>query len=188
MRRAPIVLVLLAVAACGGERAPGPRPAPTAVVTVDATLFGRPSRELRVPERDRTPPLALMRLDPGTGTPVVHDSPERKRPSAPVALPRPAFTATALARDTDGGTGRIRVSVVYFTHCGGRRQQYTRYFPPSQIERIRLAPGVLAPTQRTRTVKLALPSACPVSGVLYAEATNAHELESVSDPIRFTWK
>ena len=39
-----------------------------------------------------------------------------------------------------------------------------------------------------RSAKLAFPAACAVSGQVYAEATNAHGLESISDPIRFTWK
>ena len=154
----------------------------------DAALFDRRPARMRVPTVDSTPPLAVMRLDLGSGAPVVRRSPERSGSDAPVALPTPSFEATALVRDMDGGTGRIRVSAVYVTDCGGRRQQHGDYFPPAQIENIRIPPGALAPNQRMRSAKLAFPAACAVSGQVYAEATNAHGLESISDPIRFTWK
>ena len=88
----------------------------------------------------------------------------------------------------DGGTGRIRVSAVYTTDCGGRRQEHGDYFPPAQIENIRIPPGALAPNQRLRSATIDFPADCAVSGRVYAEATNAHGLESISDPIRFKWK
>ena len=154
----------------------------------DAALFERRPSRMRVPKVDRTPPLAVLRLDLGDGDePLVRRSPEGPRPAAPIVLSRPAFTATALVRDMDGATGRIRVSAVYVTVCDGRRQEHGAYFPPAQIVNIRIPPGALAPTQRVRSATIEFPAGCKVSGRVYAEATNAHGLESISDPIRFTW-
>jgi hypothetical protein len=204
MRGAPLALALLALAGCGGSvpRAT-PTPTPTSAGTralpdggmaeghgggADAALFDRRADRMRVPDVDRTPPLAVMRLDLGRGEPIVRRSPEAPRPAEPIALPRPSFTATALVRDLDGGTGRIRVSAVYVTRCDGRDQEHGAYFPPAQIVNIRIPPGALAPSQRMRTATLRFPPECAVSGRVYAEATNAHGLESISDPIRFTWK
>jgi hypothetical protein len=67
------------------------------------------------------------------------------------------------------------------------RRQRAAYFPRAQIERIRLAPGFLAPTQRVRTARLRFPARCAVAGKVFAEATNAQGLESFSDPIWFSW-
>jgi hypothetical protein len=39
-----------------------------------------------------------------------------------------------------------------------------------------------------RTATLRFPAGCAVEGKVYAEAMNAHGLESYSDPIVFTWK
>jgi len=205
MRRALLSLTALFAAGCGDSAAPTPasratetpsgvRALPDAGMAeghggaADAALFDRRSARMRVPELDRTPPLAVMRLDLGEGTPVVRRSPEGSAGAEPITLPRPTFTATALVRDMDGGTGRIRVSAVYVTDCDGRRQEHGDYFPPAQIENIRIPPGALAPNQRTRSATIDFPAGCAVSGRVYAEATNAHGLESISDPIRFTWK
>jgi hypothetical protein len=142
---------------------------------------------VRVPERDTSPPLALMRLETGVGEPIVRASPVAPQPAPAIALPEPAFTATALIRDADG-TGRIRVSATYTTECDGRRQEHGAYFPPAMIENVRLMPGVMAPNQRVRSATLRFPADCAVSGKVFAEAMNAHGLESFSDPILFTWK
>jgi len=207
MRRSGIVVALLFVAGCGDSADP-PRAAPTAAETpeegvralpdagmaeghtggADAALFDRRAARMRVPEVDRTPPLAVMRLDLGSGEPVVRRSPEGSSGAEAVQLPRPSFTATALVRDMDGGTGRIRVSAVYTTECEGRRQEHGDYFPPAQIQNIRVAPGARVPNQRLRSATIDFPAGCAVDGRVYAEATNAHGLESISDPIRFTWK
>ena len=151
---APLVAVLL-VAACGGDRPPlqvasddtgAGTDAPRVAGPPDAgsrtghgadleVQFAQPARGLvRVPETDRTPPLAMLRLDAGAAEPVVHASPVRRPRSPTVTLVRPAITATALIRDADGGTGRIRVSVVYATRCDGIDRQHAAYFPPAQIE------------------------------------------------------
>jgi hypothetical protein len=205
MRRALLSIGVLVLAGCGDSAAPPPasratetpadvRALPDAGMAeghgggADAALFDRRPARMRVPEIDRTPPLAVMRLELGSGAPVVQRSPEGSAGAGAIELPRPSFTATALVRDMDGGTGRIRVSAVYTTDCGGHRQEHGKYFPPAQIENIRIPPGALAPNQRLRSAAIDFPANCAVSGRVYAEATNAHGLESISDPIRFTWR
>ena len=203
MRRSLCVVALLVVAGCGDSPDP-PRPAPTPEGGVralpdagmaeghtgaaDAALFDRRAARMRVPEVDRTPPLALMRLDAGTGAPIVRRSPEGSSGPGRVELARPTLDATALVRDMDGGAGRVRVSAVYTTECDGRRRTHGESFPPAPIQGIRVAPGTRVPTQRRRSATIDLPAGCAVSGRVYAEATNAHGLESISDPIRFTWR
>jgi hypothetical protein len=207
---APIVAIMLA-AACGGDRrerpplrvigddtgagtdatpAPGPPDAGSRFGHGgDLQLrFSQPARGLvRVPGSDATPPVAMLRLDAGAAAPVIHASPVRRLRSPPVPLVRPALTATALARDADGGTGRIRVSVLYATRCGGVDRQHADYFPPAQIDAIRIAPGVRSPIQRTRSAHVRFDTGCEVLGKIFAEATNASGLESFSDPIWFTY-
>jgi len=209
MRRL-VVLTLLALAGCGGDSAPSPErdrapavpdggvagghdadraPAvPDGGVAAGHGAEDARARNVRVPERDATPPLALIRVAPGgAAPPVVHRSPVRARRSAPIELARPLLRATAVVRDADGGTGRIRLTVRYVATCGGDRQRRTLHHPPPQIESIRLAPGTAAPTRRTRSARVRLPARCRVTGEAFADATNAHGLESFSDPVRFAY-
>ena len=212
MRAVAILAAVLLVTACGDERqarepiptlangetgvaTPEPRVAgpPDAGTRAGhgadlAAQFDQPVRgEVRVPAADTTPPLAMLRLDAG-GSPVVHDSPVRAQPRPALRLTRPRFSATALIRDGDGGTGRIRVSVVYTTRCDGVDQQHGDYFPPAQIETIKIAPGARVPRQRTRSADVRLPDGCDVHGKVFAEATNAAGLEAFSDPIWFRYE
>jgi hypothetical protein len=144
---------------------------------------------VRVPERDDTPPLAALLLRDGdrvvsSVAPVLPDS------DAPVRLERPELTLTALTRDDDGGTGRIRVSVRYLRSCGGSPERRTRYFPPSEIARVRVAPDALAPVERRRSARVRLERGderCSVRGKAWADATNASGLESFSDQIHFEY-
>jgi hypothetical protein len=154
---------------------------------LDAMFFQSARGVVRVPDADRTPPLALIRLDAGAARPVVHASPVRRTRSAVVRLVRPELAATALIRDADGGTGRIRVSLVYVTRCDGTDRQRAQYFPPPMIESIKIAPGVRVPVQLRRSAHVRFPAGCRVSGKVFAEATNASGLESFSDPIWFTY-
>jgi hypothetical protein len=80
------------------------------------------------------------------------------------------------------------VSVLYATRCGAVDRQHAAYFPPAQIEAIRVAPGVRIAVQRTRSAKVRFNARCEVLGKIFAEATNASGLESFSDPIWFTYK
>lgn len=205
---APLIAIVL-VTGCGGERPPlqvasddtgAGTDAPRAAGPPDAgsrtghgadlgAQFSQPARGLiRVPETDPSPPLAMLRLDAGAAEPVVHASPVRRPRSPAVTLAKPAITATALIRDADGGTGRVRVSVLYATRCGDTDRQHAAYFPPAQIHNIRVAPGVRIPVQRTRRAQVRFPAHCEVLGKVFAEATNASGLESFSDPIWFTYK
>ena len=190
---AAAVLALTTLVGCGGADEPEPkapaRAPPTGEVAVPdgGTVAGHDTRRVRVPERDPTPPLAQLRLQPGGGAPpVVHSSPVRTGSDAPaVMLARPEVRATALIRDADGGTGRIRLTVHWVQDCGGERRLGTVNLPPAQIERIRIAPGVRAPVERRRTALVRLPRRCRVTGEAFADATNASGLESFSDPVRF---
>jgi hypothetical protein len=151
--------------------------------------FSQPARGVvRVPESDRTPPLAMLRLDAGAKAPVIHASPVRRQRGEPVPLVRPELAATALVRDADGGTGRVRVSIIYATRCDGVDRQHAAYFPPAQTEAIRVAPGVRIPVQRTRSARVRFRAGCEVLGKAFAEATNASGLESFSDPIWFAYR
>ena len=170
--------MLCAVVGCGAtEDRPDPAPDPPP-----------PGAGVVVPERDTTPPLAVLRVDPGGGAPAVeHRSPVAARRAPAVTLAVPEVRATALIRDADGGTGRIRITVSWEARCGGERRNRTVNLPPAQIVRIRLAPGVRAPVERRRTARVRLPRGCRVTGEAFADATNASGLESFSDPVRFTY-
>ena len=146
------------------------------------------SRTVPVPERDDTPPLAALLFRQGDRV-VSSVDPVRPDRDAPVHLRRPELTLTALTRDEDGGTGRVRVSVRYQQSCGDARSVRTEYFPPSEIARVRVAPGTLAPVERRRSAALRLEPGpgCSVRGKAWADATNASGLESFSDQIRFEY-
>ena len=199
LRAATCLTLALVAAGCGGgepspatppARAPDDAAADGVAVPDGGVARGHGAGDdgrVRVPERDPTPPLARLRLDPGGGEPaVVHRSPVRSRRAPVVALARPEVRATAEIRDADGGTGRIRLTVHWEADCGGERRRRTVNLPPSQIERIRLAPGFLAPVERRRSGRVPLPRGCRVTGEAFADATNASGLESFSDPVRFS--
>jgi hypothetical protein len=158
------VVVLLAAAAvalgCGGAERPAAQTPPER----------RAARTVVVPETDRTPPTASIRAgDPGrTGR----------------------LRATAIARDDDGGTGRVRLSLTYVVRCGDRARRITEHRPPAQIAAVRLAPGTPAPVQRTRsaTLRLRAGPGCTADGAVFAEATNAHGLQAVSHRLRFRYE
>jgi hypothetical protein len=148
------------------------------------------TRTVRVPERDDTPPLAalLLRYDDRVVSSV---DPVRRDRDAPLQLLRPELTLTALTRDHDGGTGRVRVSVRYQQSCGDALSVRTDYFPPSEIARVHVPPGARVPAERRRGARLQLDvggPGCSVSGKAWADATNALGLESFSDQIRFEYE
>jgi hypothetical protein len=49
-----------------------------------------------------------------------------------------------------------------------------------------VAPGARVPPRRSRTVEVTLPR-CRVTGRAWADATNAHDLDGESAPIRFEY-
>jgi hypothetical protein len=151
--------------------------------------------DLVVPERDSTPPTAvlLMRADARFVTSI---SPVRPGKEPPVRLRSPAIALTAVVNDDDGGTGRIRASLTYVRECRdpdtGRRttERETRYFPPSEIARVKLPPGGRAPAERVRRAAVRLPTeaGCVIRGKAWADATNASGLESFSDQVPFVFR
>ena len=157
----------------------------------DIRVVRRPSPpEVRVPERDTAPPVALLRLGPAERGPSVLSV----SPSAPgdrpetVRLRRPMFHATALVRDT-GGAGRIRLSTTYETRCGDRVRPTHRSLPPAQIVNVKLAPGVMVVSEevRTATMRLRAGPGCTVTGEAWAEATDGHGLQAVSRHVAFRY-
>ena len=99
---------------------------------------------VRVPEADRTPPAAGLLLRSSERV-VSSVAPVWADRDAPLGLDRPTLALTAITRDEDGGTGRVRVSVEYVRTCGGEVVRRKLHFPPSEIGRDRLAPGARAP-------------------------------------------
>ena len=175
-------------------RAGSAEPWETEIVASRRPAEGRPrsAGDVRVPARDRTPPTAILLLRSG-GRVVSSTAPVRADRDPPIRLAGPSVGLTALIRDRDGGTGRIRASLTYRQLCpdpaGGRRELAPRvhHFPPAEIARVRLPPGAAAPSERTRRarVRLELRPGCVVHGKAWADATNASGLESFSDQIRF---
>ena len=191
MRRAAILVLLLAGCGGGDDAPPEPRPPaerPPQVAVPDGGLQaghgGDEPRSTRVPERDRTAPEAMLRLATAEAT-SGGPAPE------PVELDVPVLEPVAVGRDKQG-MARIRVSLEARLRCGGRELPLTRYFPPPQIGPAWLPPGRLVPVERTRRVRFDL--ACPdgdltgAAGTLWADATSARETESSSAPIRFTYR
>jgi len=190
----PLMAVLLLVAivllaGCGENRAPrgGRDAAPRAVAPPDAGMPAGHDNEplrVRVPRSDRTAPEAVLRLGGADAT--------SGRPApAPVRLAAPVLRPTAVGRDKQG-MGRIRVSLHARVRCGDEVTPLVRYFPPPAIERVRIAPGTVVPTQLTRRVRFALrcPEGTPAAadGTLWADATSAWETEASSAPLRFSYR
>ena len=167
----------------------------TKQVTIEATKPGhRPWRidvrvvrgqpgSVRVPDDDVIAPTAALLLRPGGGRqPVVQVSPSRQGDRVEVTrLAQPVLRATAVARD-EGGTGRIRLSVVTTTRCGDQERRRVRYLPPPQIENVAIPPGASAPVERQRSARIPLDTNrnCTVTGEVWAEATDAHGRQAVT--------
>jgi hypothetical protein len=159
--------------------------------SIDIRVTRGASVEVAVPERDRTPPIAALRVESPGAPPMLTVSPSAPDDRLePVSLGEPVLTATALARDADGGTGRVRVSATYETICGDSVRRFTQHDPPPQIGRILLAPGTDVPSERSRTVRVRLDvgDGCTAEGDVLAEATNAHDLQAVSRHVRFRYE
>lgn len=144
------------------------------------------ARMVRVPARDDTPPLAALLLHYGDRV-VSSVAPVLPDRDAPLQLELPELDLTALTRDADGGTGRIRVSMTYVRSCDGAVERRTRHFPPSEIARVRVAPGAVVPAERRRRARVQFEPGCRIRGKAWADATNASGLESFSDQIHFDY-
>jgi hypothetical protein len=161
-----------------------------------------PPRTVVVPLRDRTPPVAVMRLrrtastrprdvvEAFTGTPSARGGPVRVRGTT--------LRASAETRDADAGALRVRVTVTADLLCRdartGRVARVRKLWrrPPAAIERLVVPPGRTLPTTLRRTVEIDLVGRdCArglvegVEGEVEADATSAFELEE-STPIFFS--
>jgi hypothetical protein len=155
---------------------------------------------VQVPERDASPPAAMIRLARVDGRTLAEASqpPEDAAPRT-VTLDEPALHATAIGRDANGGVARVRVSIREEIECrnadGAYRRLRTRYFPPPQVERIRSNPGARLPTSATRSLPLRLSAArcapgrlTAVHGELWGEAINGSGLEAVTAHLKFVYE
>jgi hypothetical protein len=187
---AVVVVTLLAGAGCDGDEPD--RAEPDRAEPVPARVA--------VPEHDASPPEAEITLRGPAGAPLASASqpPAPSHPD-PVKLPEPRLRGAAVGRDADGGVARVRVSIKELISCrhpggGSYERLRTRYFPPSQIERIRSNPGALLPTSASRSIPLALAgdrcaegTPIAVRGELWGEAINGSGLEAVTPHLRFGW-
>ena len=177
-----------------------------------ATVVTRRPGTVRVPSTDATPPEAFLRVEwegAGGRRGAVESSSGGKSGEVPPTTRADVLWATAVARDADAGVARVRLSIQERIACVNEStgERYTeprlRDIPPAAIERTRVAPGTLLPTERRREVRLELRRAsCSrrgrptpgcrwvverVTGGLRTDATSAHELEASSAPVRFYW-
>ena len=202
LRLATAAIIALALSGCGGgdeppaqQRAAPPAPPDGGVARGHGADPGR----VAVPDRDTSPPEAAIALAiPGGGTLAQAAQPPGEKP-APVELDAPRLRGTGTASDHDGGVARVRVSIAERITCraagGAFERRRTRYFPPPQIERIRVAPGTRLPTIRTRSMDLELGGArcgdadvVAVHGELWGEAINGAGLEAVTPHIPFAYR
>lgn len=154
---------------------------------------------VRVPATDGSAPRArLSVVSAATGSAITTST--GGAPARMSARLGEELRVTALARDADGGVARARISTRERSSClnlrTGQRvsRRRLRYLPPAQIARAKVPPGVVLPRERSRTVRLRFAGdrcsgawvPARVEVTLWADATNAHELESSSAPVRLT--
>jgi len=152
---------------------------------------------VEVPPVDRTVPEARLRVERPHGARTIETSNRSPPARATVRLGEP-LRVTALTRDRNGGAARARVSLRERDYClntvtGERTGRLTlRYFPPAQTARAKVPSGAILPRLESRTVRLRftgercsgdwIPTRVRVT--LWADATNAQEMESSSAPVR----
>lgn len=154
---------------------------------------------VEVPVVDETVPEARLRVERAGGGRAIETS-NRSPPARAAARLGEPLRVTAMTRDPNGGAARARVSIRERSSClntltGERTARLTlRYFPPAQIARAKVPPGAVLPRVESRTVRLRftgercsgdwIPARVRVT--LWADATNAQEMESSSAPVRLT--
>jgi hypothetical protein len=154
---------------------------------------------VEVPPANRSVPEALLRVErPAAGesaSPSSGGSPERM-----AARLGEELRMTATTRDPEDGAAMARLSIREWSSCLNARtgeraaRLRLRYFPPAQTARAKVPAGVRLPRERSRTVRLRFDGdRCSGEWVplrlhvlLWSDATNAHETESSSAPIRLT--
>jgi hypothetical protein len=171
--------------------------------TLEVRIVRRPAESearrgrVEVPAIDRTVPEAVLQVERERGGHTIETSNRSPPARAAVRLGEP-LRVTAVTRDPNGGAARARVSIRERSSCLNRRtgeratRLTQRYFPPAQTARAKVPPGVVLPQVETRTVRLRFTGErCsadwrPVSVrvTLWADATNAQEMESSSAPVR----
>jgi diguanylate cyclase (GGDEF)-like protein len=165
---------------------PGHRP-----WTLDVRVVRGPAQRVAVPERDDLAPSVGMLVEPGRGMPaMVFASPSRAGERPPtVRLRGPGLRATAVVRDAEGGTGRIRLTLDTTTRCGGKETRLRRVLPPAQILSVSLPPETDAPVERQRSARFRLDvrPGCSVRGHVRAEGTDAHGRQAVTQHAGFTY-
>ena len=154
---------------------------------------------VEVPLANRSVPEARLRVErPAAGqsaSTVSGGSPARMAAKLGDEL---RVTATTL--DPEDGAARARLSIRERSSClnarSGERatRLRLRYFPPAQTARAKVPPGARLPRERSRTIRLSfdgdrcsgdwIPLRLDV--LLWSDATNAHETESSSAPVRLT--
>jgi hypothetical protein len=170
--------------------------------TVEVRIIFRnpPESEARrgrveVPAIDRTVPEARLRVERAAGAIETSSTGSPTRATARLGEP---LRVTAVTSDPNGGAARARVSTVERSSClntrtGERAIRMTqRYFPPAQTARAKVPPGVTLPRLESRKVRLRFTGdrcsgdwvPAHVRVTLWADATNAHEMESSSAPVR----
>jgi hypothetical protein len=216
MRLTCAAIVLVLFAGCGGEDDPAPRaepPRPAAPQPADdgpavavpdggtQTGHGADTTRVRVPERDRTPPTAVVSLVDERGTALATAEVFRDATPEHVELDEPRVRGVTVGTDPDSGVLRARVSVTEEISCRAHASGQTftklrtRYYPPPAIERMVAPPGarILSRKTRTRTHRLVGDRCGPnadvvaVRGELWGDVTNGSGLEGVSRHIRFTY-
>jgi hypothetical protein len=158
------------------------------------------TQRVAVPRDDPSPPMATIVLRAANGRRFAEASqPPGARAGETAKLREPILQATAIARDSNGGVARVRVSLKELITCRTRggigfKRRRTRYFPPPQIERIRSSPGASLLTETSRTLSLRLGrgrcgrgQTVAVAGELWGEAINGSGLEAVTPHVRFRW-
>jgi hypothetical protein len=218
MRLRCAAIVLLLLSGCGGGDDPSPRAEPPRAVTPEPAAdtppavavpdggtqagHGADATRVRVPERDRTPPTAVVSLIDERGTALATAEVFRDASPAHVELDEPRVRGVTVGTDADSGVLRSRVSVteeiVCRPHGGGATfiKLRTRYYPPPAIERMVAPPGarILSRKTRARTHTLGGGRCGPdatmiaVRGELWGDVTNGSGLEGVSRHIRFTYE